>query len=109
MEELLRLSMRGHATAKPATEKEEKMLKHAQHAKAKVELYKCIKWVQECISKFRKTVIHVKVREKSLRKALNAKNAKEKSIFQLKKSSKCPFRKELRITIQSLWLVKAIK
>ena len=49
------------------------MLKNAKLVKDKVESSKCIKWDQECISKFKRIVINVKVKDKLLDKELNVK------------------------------------
>jgi 1,4-dihydroxy-2-naphthoyl-CoA synthase len=54
------------------------MYKNVKLVKAKELLFKCTKWDQECISKFRNIVINVKAREKSLLKVQNANNVLEK-------------------------------
>ena len=47
-----------------AVEKVVKMLKNVKHAKAKVELCKCTKWVQACINRFKKHAINVQAKVK---------------------------------------------
>ena len=75
MEESLKLSMRGPATAKPAMGKAAIMSRLAQPAKEKGELSKCIRWAQECINKFKRIAILVKARVRSSLKDQNAKDA----------------------------------
>jgi hypothetical protein len=50
--------------AKNAMVKEVKMLKHANSARVKAWSFKCTKWDQECISKFRKIATSAKEKEK---------------------------------------------
>lgn len=66
--------MRGLATAKPATGKAAIMSRLALPAKEKGELSKCIRWVQECINKFKKIAIPVKDRVRSSLRDQNAKD-----------------------------------
>ena len=49
------------------------MLRNVKLVKVKVELCKCIKWDQECTSKFKKIVINVKARDRLLEKEVNVK------------------------------------
>jgi hypothetical protein len=65
--------------------KEDKVLRNAKLVKGKAELSKCIKWVLECISKFKKIVINVKGKEKLSLKVQNAKLAMVKRLVKNKK------------------------
>jgi hypothetical protein len=49
---------------KSVEEKEAKTLKNVKAVKARVELFKCIKWDLECISKFKRIVINAKAKVK---------------------------------------------
>ena len=49
---------------KPVKVKAVKMSRSVRHAKDKVELFKCIKWGQVCISRFKKIVINVQDKDK---------------------------------------------
>jgi hypothetical protein len=59
-------------------EKEGKMYRHAKLVKERVEWFRCSKWAQACISKFRKIVISAMGRDKLLEKEANVKHAKER-------------------------------
>lgn len=60
----LRFLIKELAVARNAMERVVKMLKNVRHVKDKEELSKCSKWVPECISKSKKIVINVKVKDK---------------------------------------------
>jgi len=91
-------------------------LKNASNVKGKVWSFKCIKWVQECINKYKNIVINVQVKVKSSHKPADANHAMERKSYKRKKPYKYQLKKELLIIIQSpcqdkvmrfqmLWLV----
>lgn len=92
-----------------APEKEVKVCKNAKHAKDKVELSKCIKWVLECISKFKKIVINAKGKDRLSLKAQNAKPATVKRLWKNKKLLKLELIKVFQIIIQLRLQEKVIK
>jgi len=66
--------------------KVEKILINVLNVKEKDKLFKCSKWDQECINKFKKDAMTVKDKDKLLVKEENAKHAMEiKSYKKLKK------------------------
>lgn len=77
MAQFSRFHMREQDAAKLVKEKEDKKQRNAQHVKEKGVSFRCIKWDQECISKFKKIVMPVKEKARLLQKMENAKPALE--------------------------------
>lgn len=100
METYLKSLTKEQDVARNAEEKVVKMQKNVKHAKVKAESYKCIKWVQACISKFKKIAINVKVKVKLLVKEENAKLATVRKFKRKKKLLKQQLRKVCLTTIQ---------
>lgn len=59
MEKLLKWTIQEQDVVKNVTVKVVKMFKNVKHVKVEVKLFKCIKWVQECINKSKNTAINV--------------------------------------------------
>jgi hypothetical protein len=89
--------------------KVDKMFKNVNNVKEKVWLFKCIKWVQECINKYKNIVINVKERVKSSLKEVNANNAMDKKFLKKPKLLKFQLKKVFQIIIQLLFQVKVTK
>lgn len=85
METCSKFHIKEPVAAKNAKAKEGKMLKNVRHAKVKVESCKCIKWAQECISKFKRIAINVKAKAKLLVKGENARPARARKYWKKKK------------------------
>jgi len=66
-------------------ERVERGLKPARHVKEMAVCFRCIRWVLECINKFKKHVMHVKEKVKLLMRLRNVKGAKEKKFSTSKK------------------------
>jgi hypothetical protein len=62
-----------------------RMSKNVKIVKDKAVLFKCSKWVQECINKFKKIVISVKGKVKLLVKEVNVKFVMGKRLWKNKK------------------------
>ncbi len=73
MAKLLKCKIQEQDAVKNVTVKVGKMYKNVKHVKEKVLLFKCIKWVLECINKFKNIVINAKVKDKLLLKEVNVK------------------------------------
>jgi hypothetical protein len=65
--------MKEQELARLAMEKEELEFKPVNNVKEKVELFKCIRWDLECISRYKKLVMFAEDKVKSFKKARNAK------------------------------------
>jgi len=89
--------------------KVDKMFKNVSNVKEKVWLFKCIKWVQECINKYKNIVINVKEKVKSSLKEANANNVMDKKFLKKPKLLKFQFKKVFQIIIQLLFQVKVTK
>lgn len=75
------------------------MLKNVKAVKDRAELFRCTKWVPECISKYRKTAINAKVKAKSLEKVANVRLATARRSCRKKKLFKSKFRRVPRMAI----------
>lgn len=64
MEKLLKSTIQELDAAKNVMVKVDKMYKSVKHAKEKVLLSKCIKWVLVCINKFKNIVTNAQVKDK---------------------------------------------
>jgi hypothetical protein len=89
--------------------KEDKMFKNVKHVKVEVKLFKCIKWVQECINKFKKTVINVLDKDRLFLKVENVKFVMVEKSHKKSKNFKFLYKKVLLIIIQLLWQDKETK
>lgn len=94
---------------KNVMEKVEKMFKNVKHVKEKVLLCRCIKWVQECINKYKNIVINVLVKDKLFQKLPDVNNVKEKKLLKKLKLFKYQLKKEHQIIIQLHYQEKVIK
>jgi hypothetical protein len=75
MEVLSRFLINALAAVKDAKERVVMVLRVVPLVKERGEWYKCSKWVPVCTSRYRKTVIHAKGRDRLFLKVENAKSA----------------------------------
>lgn len=90
-------------------EREVRTYKNVKHAKEKVLQYKCIKWVQECINKFRNIVTNVVDRDKSYLKLANVRPVMGRKCIRRQKPSKSQSKRVHQTIIQSQCQVKVMK
>ncbi len=109
MAKSLSLNIPEQDAAKNAVVKEGKVSKNANNVKERVSLFKCIKWAQACINKFKSTVINVADKDKLYLKEENVKVAMEKRSLKRQKPSKSQLKREHQIIIQLLFPAKEIK
>lgn len=106
---LLRISTMGIFSKSPTSEpdvvknagaREVRTFRNARLARAREELSRCIKWDQECTSRFRKHVINVKEKGKLSEKEENVKLAKEGKFWKNKKFLKFQSKRVSRMVLQ---------
>ncbi len=81
----LKFLIKEQDVVKNALGKVVKMQKNVKIVKDKAVLFKCSKWVQGCINKFKRIVISAKDKVKLLVKEANAKFVMEKKLWKKKK------------------------
>ena len=109
MEKSLKWITQEQGAVKNVVVKEDKMFKNVKHVKVEVKLFKCIKWVQECINKFKNTVINVLDKDKLFLKVENVKFVMVEKSHKKSKNFKFLYKKVLLIIIQLLWQDKETK
>lgn len=109
MEKLLRWIIQEQDVVKNVGVKEDKMFKSVKHVKVEVKLFKCIKWVQECINKFKNTVINVLDKDKLFLKVENVKFVMVERFYKKSKNFKFLYKRVLLIIIQLLCQDKETK
>lgn len=109
MAKLLKCKIQEQDAVKNVTVKVDKMYKNVKHVKEKVLLFKCIKWVLECINKFKNTVINAKDKDKLLLKEVNVKVVMVQRFLKKLKPLKYQYKKEYQTTSQLLFQDKVIK
>jgi hypothetical protein len=100
MAKLSKFKIRGPDAAKNVAVREDKMSKNAKPAREKVWSFKCIKWVRECINKFKNIVISAKVKAKLSLKVENVRNVKDKRFFRKQKPLRFQLKKVSHKTTQ---------
>jgi hypothetical protein len=100
--------MKEQELARLAMEKEELVFKLVNNAKEKEELFKCIKWDLECISKYKKRVMFAEDKVKLFKKARNVKLVMERNYKRNQKLYKFLFKEVLIMDIQLHFTVKVI-